>query len=41
MNPDRFKSGLVTILEPGTDLIRATDHDLTQLVQRLIALHAC
>jgi hypothetical protein len=37
----RHEAGLVTMLEPGTDLIRATDHDLAQLVQRLEPLHAC
>ncbi len=37
----RHESGLVTVLEPGPDLIRSTDHDLAELVQRLIALHAC
>jgi hypothetical protein len=35
------QSGLVTIVEPCPDLIRAADDDLAELVQRLVALHPC
>ena len=42
-HPCRFghEAGLVTVLETGPDLVGATDDDLAELVQRLVALHPC
>ena len=37
----RYQTGLVTVLETDPDLARTRKDDLTQLIQRLVALHTC